>query len=108
MTLPGAPGFGSSRSIPSGPAGHEQRKYWADKKDKTLQEEMEGWLACLGVGSRTARYIPKEAVQAQVDGKIADARMHSSVVTLQHGPYLDDWSKVPPDIAAKYNTGPPK
>ena len=26
--------------------------------------------------------------------------------TYSHGPYLDDWSKVPADIAAKYNTSP--
>ena len=26
--------------------------------------------------------------------------------TYSHGPYLDDWSKVPADLAAKYNTSP--
>ena len=26
--------------------------------------------------------------------------------TISDGPYLDDWSKVPAEIAAKYNTAP--
>ena len=28
------------------------------------------------------------------------------VQTFSHGPYLDDWSKVPDEIAMKYNTSP--
>ena len=30
----------------------------------------------------------------------------AGVVTITDGPYLDYWSKVPPEIAAKYNTAP--
>ena len=32
--------------------------------------------------------------------------MHKSCTTISHGPYLDDWSKVPAEIAEKYNTSP--
>ena len=35
-----------------------------------------------------------------------DPAKMKGVVTITDGPYLDDWSKVPPEIAAKYNTAP--
>jgi len=108
MALAGAPGFGSHRSIPSGPAGEERRQAWAKKKDKTLQEEIDGWIGCLPVGNRTASFIPANVSQDLNDGKITDYKDHPDVIHVAHGPYLDDWSKVPPEIAAKYNTGPPR
>jgi len=37
---------------------------------------------------------------------IKDYSKLPGVQTYSHGPYLDDWSKVPADIAAKYNTSP--
>ena len=104
----GKPGFGSFRSIPSGPKGAAQREAWAKKENKTMQEEIDGWLGCMGVGCRTASVVPANAIQDLRDGKISDYREHPDVVTISHGPYLDDWSKVPPEIAAKYNTGPPQ
>ena len=73
-----------------------------------MQEEIDGWLGCMGVGCRTASVVPANAIQDLRDGKISDYREHPDVVTISHGPYLDDWSKVPPEIAAKYNTGPPQ
>ena len=37
---------------------------------------------------------------------IKDITKVPGVQVFSHGPYLDDWSKVPADIAAKYNTSP--
>jgi hypothetical protein len=37
---------------------------------------------------------------------IKDYSKLPGVQTYSHGPYLDDWSKVPADLAAKYNTSP--
>ena len=106
--MEGRPGFGSARSIPAGPEGQKQREEWANKPNKTMQEEIDGWLGCMGVGARTASVVPANVVEEIRDGKVDDYRDHPDVVTVQHGPYLDDWSKVPPEIASKYNTGPPK
>ena len=64
------------------------------------------WLACMGVGGRSACLVTPEAIEAQKAGEIEDARVHPSVVHFSHGPYIDDWSRVPEEVSTKYNTSP--
>jgi len=98
--------FPSSRAIEAGPTGAGGAKqFW--HKDITPQEEIDGWLACLGPSCRTASIVTPECIQDIQDGKCDDYRTHASTVTISHGPYLDDWSRVPPEVAAKYGVGPP-
>ena len=60
------------------------------------------------VGARNVTYIPAEAMeQISKDGTSdADIGKLPGVMSFSHGPYLDDWSKVPAEIASKYNTSP--
>jgi len=98
--------FPSSRAIEAGPTGAGGAKqFW--HKDITPQEEIDGWLACLGPSCRTASIVTPECIQDIQDGKCDDYRTHASTVTISHGPYLDDWSRVPPEVAARYGVGPP-
>ena len=72
-----------------------------------LQETIDGLLGILPVGARSVTYLSQEAMTAmQGQGEKADISKLPGVQTFSHGPYLDDWSKVPPEIAAKYNTAP--
>ena len=48
---------------------------------------------CAAPGARTA-------------GKDVDISSLKGVVSFNDGPYVEDWSKVPAEIAAKYNTAP--
>lgn len=72
----------------------------------TLGEQMDSLLGLMGVGSRSCTYVPAEAVEQLRSGEIEDYHDGKGVFTVSHGPYLDDWSKVPAEIAAKYNTSP--
>ena len=79
------------------------------KDPKALQRELEGWMSCLGVKNRTASIITKDAHQQIIDGALdggKDYRSLPGVHTFSLGPYIDDWSQVPPEIAKKYNTSP--
>jgi len=75
-------------------------------KDVPPEEMIQGLLKMMPVGARTVTILPPEAVEEMAkDGENDPAKM-KGVVTISDGPYLDDWSKVPPEIAAKYNTAP--
>ena len=99
-------------------------------------EEINGWLACMGRGGRSATIVTPEAIEAQRNGDVSDARHHHTCVHFSHGPYIDDWSRVsaspmralaverhastvgltlvrgdfvlqvPEEVAKKYNTSP--
>jgi len=103
---PGAVDYGAWRSIQSGPDGAGGAKAWGSKGKLDPMEEINGWLACMGRGSRSATLITPEAIEAQRSGEVSDARLHHTSIHFSHGPYMDDWSKVPPEVAAKYNTSP--
>ena len=99
-----APDYGSWRSVAAGSL--QGKKPFLDK-DVPLQETIDGLLGILPVGARNVTYLSQEAMTAmQGQGEKADISKLPGVQTFSHGPYLDDWSKVPPEIAAKYNTAP--
>jgi len=102
---PGSLDFGSWRSIQAGPEGAGGKKAWLQEGMST-HEQINGWLACMGVGSRSATIVTPEGIEAQKNGEIEDARYHHTSVHYSHGPYLDDWSRVPAEVACKYNTSP--
>lgn len=54
---------------------------------------------------RRGARIPHRALPSP-SADIKDIHSLKGVQSWSHGPYLDDWSKVPSDIAAKYNTSP--
>mmetsp|Transcript_27205 Transcript_27205/g.72023 ORF Transcript_27205/g.72023 Transcript_27205/m.72023 type:complete len:109 (+) Transcript_27205:48-374(+) len=90
--------------IPTGP--HAGKNIF--DKDVPLDDTIKGLLKMMPVGARTATYIPAEAVeQMSLDsGKDVDISSFKGVVSFNDGPYVEDWSKVPAEIAAKYNTAP--
>ena len=49
---------------------------------------------------------PSARARARFVADTSDLSTLPGVVGWSHGPYLDDWSKVPSEIAAKYNTSP--
>jgi len=77
------------------------------EKETESATMIDGLLAIMPVGCRNVTYLPASAVDALAkDTSIKDYSKLPGVQTYSHGPYLDDWSKVPADIAAKYNTSP--
>ena len=68
-------------------------------KDQKYARALTAYSRCLPVFRPS--HIPSLSPRA-----VKDARMHKSCTTISHGPYLDDWSKVPAEIAEKYNTSP--
>ena len=84
------------------------------EKDTPMDEMIDGLLGIMPVGARQCTYIPAEAMEKlgrdSDNGKkmVKDEDIYKlpGVQTFAHGPYLDDWSKVPDEIAAKYNTCP--
>jgi hypothetical protein len=75
-----------------------------------FQKTVDGLLGLMPVGGRSVTYLSEQAMTELGDsvknGKEKDMSELPGVQTWSHGPYLDDWSKVPPEIAAKYNTSP--
>ena len=69
---------------------------------------IDGLLGIMPVGCRNVTYIPAGAMeQIQKEGTSdKDIGKLDGVASWSHGPYLDDWSKVPSEIASKYNTSP--
>lgn len=100
--------FGSWRSLQAGPdgAGGPRGKKRFEEAQGDAQKEIEAWMSCLGVGCRTASVVSKECIEDIRSGECKDYRTHKTTVTISHGPYLDDWSKVPAEIASQYNTSP--
>lgn len=99
--------YGSWRSIAAGTM--QGRKSFLEK-DTPMQETIDGLLGIMPVGCRTVTYIPAEAMeQMGKDGNVTkDEDIYSlpGVQSFHHGPYLDDWSQVPDEVAVKYNTSP--
>ena len=73
-----------------------------------MQTTVDGLLGLMPIGARNVTYIPASAMETiSKDGcKDEDIGKLPGVWSVAHGPYLDDWSKVPGEIAAKYNTSP--
>ena len=69
---------------------------------------VDGLLGLMPIGCRNVTYIPEGAMAELAKGETADADIGKlpGVQSWAHGPYLDDWSKVPAEIATKYNTSP--
>ena len=109
-----------------------QKKSFLEKETESATM-IDGLLAIMPVGCRNVTYLPASAVDALAKDTSAHRAMLLSppprclvpdprrslaqagikdysklpgVQTYSHGPYLDDWSKVPADLAAKYNTSP--
>ena len=104
-----APNYGSWRSIAAGTIGTGQIKNRSFlDKDTDMQTMVDGLLGLMPVGARNVTYIPEGAMeQIQKEGTSdADIGKLPGVVSWHHGPYLDDWSKVPDEVATKYNTSP--
>lgn len=103
MKKPGDLDYGSWRSIAAGTL--QNRKSFLEK-DTPFNETIDGLLGLMPVGARNVTYLPADAVEAL--GKDESVDMHSlpGVMSFHHGPYLDDWSKVPEEVATKYNTSP--
>ena len=101
----GAPDYGSWRSMAVGTM--QGRKSFLDK-DTPMQETIDGLLGLMPIGCRNVTYIPEGAMAELAKGETADADIGKlpGVQSWAHGPYLDDWSKVPAEIATKYNTSP--
>ena len=99
----GAPDYGSWRSIA---AGTLQGKKSFLEKDTPMQETIDGLLGIMPVGCRNVTYLPAEAVEAIGKDDNVDIGSLPGVASWSHGPYLDDWSKVPAEVASKYNTSP--
>ena len=98
--------YGSWRSIAAGTLGN--KKSFLDK-DTPMQETIDGLLGIMPVGARNVTYIPADAMEKMSkDGNMKDEELFAlpGVTTYAHGPYLDDWTKVPAEIASKYNTSP--
>lgn len=105
------------------------------EKETESATMIDGLLAIMPVGCRNVTYLPASAVDALAkdtsvllhramllsppprclvpdhrrslaQAGIKDYSKLPGVQTYSHGPYLDDWSKVPADLAAKYNTSP--
>jgi len=105
------PDYGSWRSIAAGTIGTGQIKNRSFlDKDTDMQTTVDGLLGLMPVGCRNVTYIPAGAMEQiqKSEGAIKDKDIGSlpGVVSWHHGPYLDDWSKVPDEIAGKYNTSP--
>jgi len=75
-------------------------------KDVPSEELIKGILKMMPVGARTATYLPAEAVEQLGNDESLDISELKGVQSFAEGPYLEDWSKVPPEIAAKYNAVP--
>mmetsp|Transcript_67380 Transcript_67380/g.119249 ORF Transcript_67380/g.119249 Transcript_67380/m.119249 type:complete len:103 (-) Transcript_67380:340-648(-) len=75
-------------------------------KDVPGDEMIKGLLKMMPVGARTCTYLPADAVATLSKDETKDWSSLPGVQTFQDGPYLDDWSTVPPQIAAKYSTAP--
>lgn len=71
-----------------------------------FQETIDGLLGLMPVGARNVTYLPAEAVAELQNGSEKDIGQLKGVQSWSHGPYLDDWSKVPAEIASQYNTSP--
>ena len=103
------PNYGSWRSIPAGSIGTGtiRNRSFLDK-DTDPQTMIDGLLGLMPVGCRNVTYIPAGAMEtiSKEGCKDEDIGKLPGVVSWHHGPYLDDWSKVPGEIAAKYNTSP--
>ena len=104
------PNFGSWRSMAAGTigTGKIKNRSFLDK-DTDPQTMIDGLLGLMPVGCRNVTYIPAEAMEQiskSTDIKDADISNLPGVQSWSHGPYLDDWSKVPSEIASKYNTSP--
>uniref|UniRef100_A0A7S2BMH0 Uncharacterized protein n=1 Tax=Haptolina brevifila TaxID=156173 RepID=A0A7S2BMH0_9EUKA len=103
------PDYGSWRSIPAGSIGTGQIKNRSFlSKDTDMQTMVDGLLGIMPVGCRNVTYIPEGAMETISKGDVSDKEIYSlpGVQSWSHGPYLDDWSKVPDEIATKYNTSP--
>ena len=71
-----------------------------------MSETVDGLLGLMPIGCRNVTLIPKEGVQELQNGTKKTINELTGVQTVLHGPYLDDWSKVPAEIASQYNTSP--
>ena len=71
-----------------------------------MNEMVDGLLGLMPVGCRNVTYISKEGMEELQSNPSKQIGELTGTVSWHHGPYLDDWSKVPPEIAAKYNTSP--
>ena len=71
-----------------------------------FQETIDGLLGLMPVGARNVTYLPAEAVAELQNGSEKEIHQLKGVQSWSHGPYLDDWSKVPAEIASQYNTSP--
>ncbi len=102
----GAPDYGSWRSIAAGTL--QNRKSFLSK-DTPFMETIDGLLGIMPVGARNVTYLPAEAMEeiSKNEGmRDEDIGKLKGVMSFGHGPYLDDWSKVPAEVASKYNTSP--
>jgi len=101
----GAADYGSWRSVPAGSI-KGNRSFLS--KDTPISETIDGLLGIMPVGARNVTYIPADAMDTISKGNVSDKELYKlpGVQTFSHGPYLDDWSKVPDEIAMKYNTAP--
>ena len=100
---PGDLDYGSWRSIAAGTL--QDRKSFLEK-DTPFQETVEGLLGLMPVGARNVTYLPAEAVEAMQKDDSQDMYALPGVMSFSHGPFLDDWSKVPEEVAKNYNTSP--
>ena len=103
------PDYGSWRSMAAGTIGTGQiknRSFLDEKSD--FQTTVDGLLGLMPIGCRNVTYIPAGAMEEIGKGDVKDEDIGKlpGVFSVAHGPYLDDWSKVPTEIAAKYNTSP--
>lgn len=71
-----------------------------------MSETIDGLLGLMPIGCRSVTLIPKEGVEELQNGSKKTINELTGVQTVSHGPYLDDWSKVPAEIASQYNTSP--
>lgn len=81
------------------------------QKDDSTHAPRTHTCTSANTGRRRRRYIPSAravltATASLFPAGIKDIHKLPGVQHFSHGPYLDDWSKVPADIAAKYNTSP--
>lgn len=103
-----SPDYGSWRSIAAGTIGTGKVKKSFLDKEADMQTTVDGLLGLMPVGARNVTYVPAEAIEkAAKDGSSdVDLMKMPGVMSWGHGPYLDDWSKVPDEVASKYNTSP--
>lgn len=96
-----------AHTLTTGSSISQQNKKSFLEEGTPFQETIDGLLGLMPIGARNVTYLPAEAVaQLQEDGGEKDISKLKGVQSFSHGPYLDDWSKVPSEIAAQYNTSP--